>query len=229
MFNKEPKIEFFSTKKYLNDIEECRPKPLSSFLPEWWSQKRIDKEFKTVKDCPSFPQLFKNAYIIPMWSDLEVTINETGINTRFASDDFGCESHSGDQFLDFAPESVRKNTSIILKPDCPWGIITSPGYAVYQTESFYHFNENFKILPGIINTDKWHEVNQQMLITNEHKKFVIKRGDPFGMYIPFKRDKFSLKTRTANEKDIYKLDRARMEIFTKFKGGYANLIKDIYK
>lgn len=225
MFNKSPKIEFFSTIKYLNDIEECRPKPLSNFLPEWWSNKRIDPDLKTAKDCPSFPQLFKNSYIIPMWSDLEISISKQGVVTRFSDDQFKCESHSSGQFLDFAPDNVKKSTSIVLKPDCPWGIITSPGYSIYQTSSFYHFNENFSIFPGVINTDKWHEVNQQMLLTSDEKKFIIKRGEPFAMYIPFKREKFSYESRTGTEKDIYLLNKARMEVFTKFKGGYSNLIK----
>jgi len=76
--NNDLKVEFFSAHPYLNDVPECRPAPLSKFLPEWWSKFK-SKEFgsgSSIKDCPSFPQMFSSAYVVPMWADTAITVHE---------------------------------------------------------------------------------------------------------------------------------------------------------
>ena len=67
---------------------------------------------------------------------------------------------------------------------------------------FYNFNENYSILPGVIDTDIHHDVNQQVLHHSEQQEIFIKRGDPFALYIPFKRTKYDLVVSAATEKDI---------------------------
>jgi hypothetical protein len=226
--NKELKVEFFSTLTYLNDIEECRPRPLSQAIPEWWKLAKPTNEQRTIKDCPSFIDLFKNAYVIPMWCDTTITSYPDGtVDAKFSYKEFQWDFHGNNQFLDFAPPHVRDNTSIVLKADSPWYMKTPKGYSVYQTSAFYDFNPNFSVMPGIIHTDFHHEVNQQIMLNGKENSFTIKRGDPFAVYIPFKRDKFTMETRTATKEDTDSLYRNKFKLFTKNKNGYETLFKEL--
>jgi hypothetical protein len=229
MFKKNDlKIEFFSSHPYLNDIPECRPMPLSKVLPDWWS-KFNSKELgpgASIKDCPSFAHMFSSAYVVPMWVDVAINVNENKeVSVDVADKAFTWKHHFNYQFLDQAPQNIKDNVSIILKPDCPWHVKTPKGYSLYQTGSFYHFNENFDIMPGIINTDLHPEINQQLLISSKPGSFVIKRGEPFAVYFPFKRDKFKLETRAATENDRKRFERSHFWISGKFAGGYKEMVK----
>ena len=226
--NNDLKVEFFSSHPYLNEIPECRPAPLSKFIPEWWSKFRPNDLGinKTIKDCPSFPEMFSSAYVVPMWADTKITVDENGNGyADVANNEFSWTFHHPNQFLNFAPKNIKEKVSAILKPDCPWHMITPKGYSTYQAGSFYHFNENFDIMSGIIRTDIHHEINQQVLVTSKPGTFTIKRGDPFAVYFPFKRDKFSLETRAANDDDWKKFQIAKTWLFTKFSGGYVEMVK----
>lgn len=225
MFHKNPKIEFFSTIPYLNDIKECRPKPLSQVMPDWW--KKSETVSRSIKECPAIIHMLKDSYVVPMWCDIEIVVENGRVGWKLPHPDFQFEAHPGWQFLDIAPENIKQNTAAILKAICPWKIKTSKGYSVYQTSSFYDFNENFSIFPGIINTDYHNEINQQVMIYGINNKFTIKRGDPFAVYIPFKREKFDFETRDANESDLASLAKNSLRVFTKFKKGYTETLKEL--
>lgn len=224
---KDLKIEFFSTVPFLNDIEECRPKPLTKFIPDWW--KNVPNESGghfTIKECPSFPQMFRSAFVVPMWADLQIKNTDRGPIWKIPHPAFRIESHNNNQFLDFAPKDVKDNVSKIMKFICPWNVITPPGYSVFQMSSFYEFNKDFEIMQGIIDTDLHHEINQQVLLPANLDEISIKRGQPFAVYIPFKRDEFKIETRDATQNDLDKLTRNTLKIFSKFKRGYKLMHDD---
>ena len=226
--SKKPSIEFFSTVDYLNDIEECKPKQLSKMIPDWWKYADIPKDERTFRDCPALIHMFKESFVIPMWCDTEITILEDGfIDAKFSHPDFTWDFHGNNQLLNHTPDHIKNNTSIVLKANSPWNIITPKGYSVYQSSSFYDFNENFTILPGIIATDFHHEINQQVMVHSKNNKFIIKRGEPFAVYMPFKRDKFLLETRNATKKDLESIKRNQLKIFSKFKKGYIKIFNEV--
>jgi hypothetical protein len=67
---------------------------------------------------------------------------------------------------------------------------------------FYHFEKGFSILPGILDTDIHHEINQQVLYHGDGENVTIKAGDPFALYIPFERkSKLGLEIRYQTEED----------------------------
>jgi hypothetical protein len=225
MKDKNLNIEFFSTIPFLNDIKECRPRPLAQLMPEWW--KSSNSAPLSIKECPAIIHMLKDSYVVPMWCDVEIIIENNNVGWRLPHPDFAFESHADEQFLDFAPNNVKENTAKILKAICPWNIKTPKGYSVYQTSNFYGFNDNFSIFPGIINTDYHHEINQQMMLHGKNKTFSIKRGEPFAIYTPFKREKFDIVTRDATKEDIDSFARNSLNIFTKFKGGYKKALKEL--
>jgi len=109
--------------------------------------------------------------------------------------------------------------TIIMKPDCPWRVRTPKGISMLQLPMFWHFNPIFTVAPGIIWTDIHHEINQQMLF-HRYGEFIIKRGTPLAMYVPYERKKYDYEISGPNAENSRWANISYTHIRTKFKGGY---------
>lgn len=227
-------IEFISTIPGLEDIDECRPKPAKHFMPKWFKdvpmtltreQQQVPgaisgPEISTVKICPSFPDYFSLGYILPMWCDSKIMYEkETGNwNWNTSADIFKWNIHSNSQFLDWSNASLKGSPAqFTFKPVCPWKIITPKGWSVLQLPLFYHFEQNWSALPGVIDTDISHDISQPVLYHGNGNDVLINRGDPFVLYIPFERkSKLDLEIRYQNEKDQNLFNQKSISIASKF-------------
>jgi hypothetical protein len=219
------KISFISTIEGLESIEECLPKPAKHFIPEWFKNTPIEigesgVTLKTVKACPSFPDFFSQGYVIPMWADTILQYNK--INDEWAwktsTNSALWEMHPKSQLLDHTDVSFNgAEAHFTFKAICPWKIITPPGWSVLQLPLFYHFNQDWSVLPGIIDTDIHAQINQQVLYHSDKEEIKINRGDPFALYIPFKRsDRLKHEVRYQTEKDKKTLKKQHTNMSTKF-------------
>jgi hypothetical protein len=216
-FNKSDKIQFISIVDGLESVEECLPRPSKHFIPKWF--KDIPNNIEdTVKICPSFPDYFSQGYIIPMWCDSKIQSKDGFWSWETSDKRFEWTSHDNHQLLDHTDANFNGVPgNFVFKPNSPWRIITPPGWSVLQLPLFYHFNKEWSVLPGIIDTDIYHETNQQVLYHGNGEPVLIKRGDPFALYIPFKRsEKLKSEVRYRNEKDQKILNKSFTAISTKF-------------
>jgi hypothetical protein len=88
----------------------------------------------------------------------------------------------------------------------PWRIITPHGWSVLQLPLFYHFNREWSVLPGVIDTDIHNEINQQVLYHGSGRAITIKQGDPFVLYVPFQRSarlEMEISYRTEEQKAMF--------------------------
>ena len=226
MFNKKDKIQFISTVEGLESIEECLPKPAKHFIPKWFKDIPSTNPM-SVKVCPSFPDYFSQGYILPMWSDVQIIYNGADWSWRAPTDKFSWNMHTNEQFLDYVQPSFNGNDAqFVFKATCPWKIITPPGWSVFQLPLFYHFNKDYSVLPGIIDTDVHHEINQQVLYHGNGNPVSINLGDPFVLYIPFKRSnklKHEVFYQTDENKKIFNLGDLRLLQKFKPNGVYREL------
>jgi len=232
-------IEFICTVPGLQDIQECRPKPSKQFVPDWFKQVphtlSIDDmpygpgsaqvgsinfpSSSTVKICPAFPDFFSLGYVLPMWCDTELGFNDETQEFlwKTSSDTFAWNIHTKNQFLKWNDASLQGDkVKFVFKATCPWRIVTPKGWSVLQLPLFYHFNKNFSVMPGVIDTDIFHEISQQVMY-HGGDKVTINRGDPFALYIPFERkSKIGLEIRELTETDKKRFQRNDMNIASKF-------------
>jgi hypothetical protein len=219
MFKKKSNnIQFISIINGIENIEECLPKPAKNFIPQWF--KDIPSVADTsVKVCPSFPDYFSQGYVLPMWCDVKLKNDGESWSWQTPDAVFSWSSHDNNQFLDYTkPNFNGIDANFVFKAECPWRVITPPGWSVLQLPLFYHFNKEWSVMPGIIDTDIHHEINQQVLYHCNNKEIIIKRGDPFVLYIPFKRsNKLKHEIRYKNEEDNKKFNSNLFDIVTKFR------------
>ena len=222
-------IEFVSTIPGLSSIEECVPKPAVKFIPTWWKEMKhvpsyhhIDEAVAgNVKNCPSFIDYFSQGYILPMWADTILYYDDQTKDWSWRTSDprFTYSNHNNDQYLDFSNHNfLGFDSYFIFKAHCPWRIITPPGYSTYQIPTFYHFNKDFSVLPGIRDSDTYHQINPQILIHSNKKEIFIPRGTPLAQYIPFKRKQDHGIVRDASEKDMLEFQKNDLSFTTKFPG-----------
>jgi hypothetical protein len=218
-----PKIEFVSMIEGLESIEECRPKPAKNFIPHWFKDIPSGAP-ETVKNCPSFPDYFSMGYVLPMWTDIRLKFNKetSEYNWQTPSSLFTVDIHSIDQFVQYvSPSFSGVDGDFIFKTNSPWKIITPKGWSVLQLPLFYHFNKEWSVMPGVIDTDVMHDMNQQILYHGNGSEIEIKRGTPLVLYIPFKRDSvdIDLDVRFVNEKDKKIFNRSDLNFETLFPPG----------
>lgn len=233
MFNRssKPVIEVYSTVPGLEDIEEARPQVSSKFIPNWWKDFPKQEPYpavQTVKVCPSFPEYFSQGIIIPMWADTTLVYDEVTTQWRWTCGNpskvnpFSIEIHPPAQFTKYVtPVTQGTKGNFVFKFNSPWRIRTPKGYSVLQLPVFYHFNNEFSVLPGIIHTDFHTEINQQVVYHGNNKEIFIKRGTPLVQYIPFKRTKFEVVVRGQNEEDRKKDSIGLINLVSKYLGSGA--------
>jgi hypothetical protein len=226
----EPLVELVTDIKGLNEVEEALPKPASHFVPNWWkktptvlAEPHIDSfTHGNVKTCPSFPDYFSKGFIVPMWVDSILLFDTDKDGNDFwrwttSNSSFTWETHSKEQYLNHSPHLYfGKKAHFVFKTKFPWYVFTSPGYSLYQLPPFFHFNEDFSVVPGVRDTDVYHEMNIQIVIHSKSKEIFIPRGTPLAHFIPFKREKIDLKVRYATDEDKIKMAAHDLNLDTKF-------------
>lgn len=225
----QPIMQIVSTVKGLSKIEESLPKPAIKYLPEWWKNTpHVSQDVfahnpfgGNVKNCPSFPDYFSQGVVIPMWVDSVISYDqeteEWGWKT--ANADFSWGYHPKEQYMDYVDHNyLGSKPRATFKANSPWRVITKPGYSVLQLPVFYHFHEDFTVLPGIVDTDMAHQINPPVLFMSDKKDIFIPRGTPFVQYIPFKREELILEVRDASEEDRQLFDQLRLESSLQFPG-----------
>jgi hypothetical protein len=107
----------------------------------------------------------------------------------------------------------------------PWSIKTSKGYSCLFIQPMHQEKSFFKILPGIVDTDKYtHPVNFPFVLTDLNFEGIIPAGTPLVQVIPFKRDTWEIKF--GGEKEIQTSTNDFYHIRSKFFEGYKSLFRE---
>jgi hypothetical protein len=228
-------ITFVSTVPGLTALEDCLPQPMQKVIPNWWkdlpnyflNNPDVDSIFTktpTVKSCPSFIDFFSQGYVLPMWVDSLLSYDKKTDKWRWETPDqnFTWELHTKDQLISHKNPIYQGNLSYaIFKANSPWKLITKPGVSVFQLPVYYDFNPDFSVLPGLLRTDIWHTINQQVSVHSKKTEFIIERGTPLVVYFPFYREKSKLICREQTEQDKLLFSSSDLKVTTKhhFKRG----------
>lgn len=226
---KDPILTVLSLLPGATDNEEVMPQKASNFYPSWWkSMPRFfnngDNSAFTAKACPSFVDYFGQGFVVPAWSDAELTYNsEDGsyiIKEPSPAQEYGWSYHRNAQFLDHVnAKYMGKEPEFTFKANPPLRFITKPGWSLLQLPMFYDFDSDLTALPGIIDTDIHHEVNIQMFYFGKGKTIKVKKGEPLAHLIPFKRNKnIDMQIRDIEDKDMKKIKKNEFFLDSSFVG-----------
>lgn len=111
------------------------------------------------------------------------------------------KTHPATQYSTMVEHLPEEWCKCLLKLETPWRICTPPGWSVLYTDPTYHFNDCIQVMPGILNTDYWHESNMFFFVKQKGVQFSMNFGDPLICHIPIKREMLPLEVRRSTEEE----------------------------
>ena len=220
-------------------VEEVAPPvPAAQMIPDWFRNLQMDipipdkkpfpvigniiKNFNnhTIKKCPAVVDYLAEGYIIPLWADLLIQRHEQEFywETNIAEDlPNAIEFHPEEQFKGYPFK--RNDFKTAVKFTSPWHFYTPKGWSTLFIQPLLHPNNDFTLIPGIVETDSFHQVNFPSIWHSEGDR-ILKRGMPFLHVIPFKRSKTKLNIEVMKNEDHYMNRREQFLLKSKMTGGY---------
>lgn len=196
-------IEFIcSDKSVLNNFPIV---PAKDCLPEWYSKLHAkEDDIPTIAGCWPVRDIVTAGYIIKNVHEQEL-IAETDLSTGEENIDRVFPVERIGQFMEIqnkmtdpqsfhthsqCPVTIDGKKKSYVKISLPWKIKTPAGYSCLFVQPFWHFEQEFVIMPGIIDTDEFdlNQLNFPCYLKDPVK--LLKPGEPLVQVIPFKREEW---------------------------------------
>jgi len=214
-------------------METMPPVPASEFWPEWFKKSpasrdqaegnagsefftKAHRDFRTVKSCPGILDVINMGYIIPLWSDYQLTKQTDGqLGWQLPSSGplgdsnlYGAAIHPHDQISGYPfGEDTWKGS---FKFQNPWMVKTPKGYSCLMIHPFYNKHPNLQVLPGSIDTDVYHELHVNTFFTAKvNDTILFNYGMPLVQIIPYKREEYKMEVLVGDH-------RTKSNILTQF-------------
>lgn len=148
-----------------------------------------------VRRCSGISDFLSLGVVIPAWStfvfnpidyqnsDWQVqSAQYRMLNSQFSVDAFQYESTGKCPMT----ELREMKESFYPKLVTPYSFITAPGWSTIILGMVHEPNPHFDVVPGIVNTDYYHQINIVLNLKGS-EKFSIRHNQPIAQLIPFKR------------------------------------------
>lgn len=179
--------EFFSYVKEYAPIQ-----PAHKFYPDWWKNLKVPEydqhmsmqiPYKTnMKFCSGFVENFKHGFILPLWSDMSLIVDETNsYRYQFADGRVSLDHHNNEQAKGFY------ENYIFLKIDSPWLLESEQKDLkfMYNSCMWNHKNPPPYITPsGILDFTYNKSTNVFMLVEKKPQDIFVHFGQPMVHFIP---------------------------------------------
>jgi len=218
-------------KEYETLLELYPPVLTNKLLPDWYKKTKLGthlEHFKyeqnkslhkplTIKNCPAIQDFVSEGIVIPLWGDLKFYTNEVEDNiveqrwdlSSRAAGPYPLEPefisyHSKEQFEHLPIKPLANN--MIMKIQMPYKIFVPEGYNIYFTDPFYHFRDEFRCLPAIVEADKWGFATFPLEILKTN--FYVQGGTPLIQCFIYKRnnEKLELDIRPGTKQEYKDID-----------------------
>lgn len=235
----------FGKHKNQNDIsfinitdvsKEYYPIPSSHVLPQWYKDMKsyIDDIKKpmgqadtsaTIKKCMPVFDALNAGYILVTPADLYITQVEENGNKLLRIESPANDTIAFHAFKQAELHPFAEKDTNLMKWVSPWGIKTPKGYSTLVIPPV-HRKLDFTILPGIVDTDKYHAaINFPFVLNDLDFEGLIPAGTPMAQVIPFKRDAWKMNIiegKEAEQIEQATIKHLRSRFFDSYKNYYRS-------
>jgi len=215
------------------DVFLPKPIPASEALPDWYKEAAVNIEGAPPWEQPSFKNCMPifdamtQGYIIPLYADLFVKLQENGV-TGFhwkSREESVIGSHSLDQTTDLPLMEKSVGGQHSFKFTNPWLIQTPKGYSTLFIPPLNNPNPNFETISAIVATDSYHDyINFPFVWTApDGWEGVLPQGTPICQAIPFKRVDFQHEIGVISPADRNLIMSSHKAVQRRFKNTYKDL------
>lgn len=231
------KIEFFTDHEPLLDYS---PIPARKLLPDWFKRMepaidlppgksrfpfglskklRLSNVNATIRRCPGIISYLSEGYILPLWSDFVVQVRGETVYCAGSNELAHASPHSKEMQYSTMPlpSGYLKDS---IKFTNPWKVRTPPGWSIQISQPFYHFEDRFTVIPGVVDADSYHHIHVNTFFRKGDADHKLTMGMPFVHIMPFERSALDMEVRLMTEHDqkrMAKLDFQAKRFFGKNK------------
>jgi hypothetical protein len=206
---------------------KAKPIPASQIIPDWWKKIPVymdgDKKLKLrpypnvgAKRC--FPLLdgITAGYIVPLWCDLQVTIDENNlVAVNWLTNEPVCEVWGLNQSVGY--EIPKGYSPSVFKYLHGWVVETPKDYSCLVTHPIGFPNLPFRTLTGVIDTGNLQTFANSPFVIEEGFEGIIEKGTPMFQVIPFKKEKWEMQTETITDQELVnRNERLRTKIISSY-------------
>jgi hypothetical protein len=185
-------------------------KKASAYIPQWWKDLPLTNNHRghptpTMKGCVGFVELYKQGFILPLWSDLHLELGPIGTKDYYYKFSDGRSSitvHSQEQRGEMCDEYAYQH----LKFENPWAIRCEEDINFLMTGVEYNQDrpEKMRVLPGIVNFKYQHGANINVIWAREaeSKTHLLEFNSPLAHLIPLTERKVELRLHLVSN-EIY--------------------------
>lgn len=184
-----------------------------NFIPEWCKNlpstinytdttANIVYPCGTLKRCYGFNELFKQGFMIPMWSDciLKIdAINNQNFAYKFSDGASKISYHPKELFLNVFDQNKYQH----LKFVSPWLFVCDEEINFMYTQPTWNqaTEEQITVLPGVVEYKYQHctDINVMIERTQEERQVLINAGTPMVHIVPITERKVILETKYITE------------------------------
>lgn len=230
-FNKPIVVDLYTCRKDVYEFSQ--PKRASKFIPEWW--KKLDKGYfssnghrpaSTMRKCAGFLDNLRYGFVLPMWSDVQVSVGQQGSNNWawvYSDGRSNASSHEQSQRGDFLPDFENLH----LKLHCPWTAVCSEDLHWQMLQPTWNMDDPFEYItpPAIVNFKLQHSLEVHTFFRRKDvpELHVIPHGRPMLHLVPLSERTVELRYHLVSEEEFEKY--TSVGALLKFSDGYAMIKK----
>jgi hypothetical protein len=179
----------------------------TKFYPDWWKALPNEKDDgltkrSTMKRCQGFIDYYTHGFIVPLWSDLNLKVEDNNtITWIFADGKSVAAGHSLEQVGDY----VDKNKVSQLKLKTPWHLKSKEYVPFVWMQPYWNYQpfDNISIPPAVVDFKYQHGTHINMFLKVEKgARIELKHGLPMAHMIPMTEKEVELKHHLVDDKEF---------------------------
>lgn len=223
MFNlfKKTTLDCVTNRKDVLDISPIQKS--SMFVPEWFKQMdssyELDgRESSTIKRCDAVRNLIHTGFVLPMWTDLKITVTENeGYSWHFGDKVSELTWHHSEQWDKFYDGKKYYHVKLLS----PYKFVCNNNTQFYCTPHELFKHEQIDVVSGITEFKIQHATHINFFVERKNQDIFIPHGFPIYKFIPMTEKKVSINNKLITTDQFNQLELPRV----KFKGNYSYIKK----
>lgn len=185
----------------------------TKFIPSWWKSlpTSVERPYRdmmmdepTIKKCAGFTSLFKEGFILPSWTDIQIKTTDNSYTFKVALSfiEPALQHHETWQY------GETFNDYIHLKIISPWFLKCkeSVEFACVQPSwNLVNHWSDIQILPGVIDFKYQTSVNVNMFLAKNREKIFINAGTPLYHILPLTDKEVIIKNHLVDTTEMNKI------------------------
>jgi hypothetical protein len=215
-FFRKPKVtvDCFIDSKIMADTYSIRR--ATKLTPIWWqdltptcpvSISGITEQAPTSKQCSGFLSLYKESWMVPLWSDLIVHTASNGqYKYKFASNETWATMHTHPSYQ----YQGGFTDKIHFKINCPWHLAENRKTKFLflpATWSLADSHAQLHFLPGILDFTSNHAIHANALAPKAEQQYRFFAGSPLIHLVPLTEHEVKFKTHAVTEQEFKQLQK----------------------